>query len=217
MTTDSSNTEIVVRSRPNEWPAVERIPLAELRPNPKNPRTHSNKQLKKIRRSIKAFGPLNPLIVDENNVILAGHGRAKAAHQEGLTHLPVLRYSHLTDAQKRAYVIADNKIAQEAGWDRDMLAIELGELIELLPAKGLDIALTGFEVGEIDMLIADLAETPQPQDILPVLPEHPTSRLGDLRPLRKQRLLCWRRAQSCRFRASDGRRSRSGRVLRPTV
>lgn len=177
-------------STPSGWPGIERVALADLKRNPKNARTHSNRQLKKIRRSIREFGALNPLIVDENNVILAGHGRAQAAQQEGFIHLPVLRYRHLTDAQKRAYVIADNKIAQEAGWDREMLAIELGELIELLPATGLDVALTGFEIGEIDMLFADLAETPLPQDILPTPPEHPTTRAGDLWLLGKHRLLC---------------------------
>ena len=177
-------------STPNGWPDIEWVALADLKRNPKNARTHSNRQLKKIRRSIREFGALNPLIVDENNVILAGHGRADAARKEGLTHLPVLRYRHLTDVQKRAYVIADNKIAQEAGWDRDMLATELGELIDLLPAKGLDIALTGFDIGEIDILLADFAETPPPQDDVPVPPEHPTTRAGDLWLLGKHRLYC---------------------------
>ena len=84
----------------------------------------------------KKVGFLNPVIVDAADMVLAGHGRLEAARLEGLTHVPVVRFGHLTEAQKRAYVIADNKIAEQAGWDREILAIELGELIELLPAEG---------------------------------------------------------------------------------
>ena len=175
------------------------MPLAELKANPKNARTHSHKQIKKIRRSLRTFGPLNPIVADENNMILAGHGRAEAARQEGFTHLPVLRFSHLTDAQKRAYLIADNKIGQEAGWDREMLALELGELIEFLPTHGLDVALTGFEAAEIDLLIADFGDASQPADTLPPLPEHPTTRSGDLWQLGKHRLLCGDARQLCNF------------------
>jgi DNA modification methylase len=184
---------------PVRWPDVEWVPLAKLKANPKNARTHSHKQIKKIRRSLRTFGPLNPILIDENNIILAGHGRAEAARQEGLSHLPVLRFGHLSDAQKRAYLIADNKIAQEAGWDREMLALELGELIELLPPKGIDIALTGFEVGEIDMLMADFTDAPQEQDVLPPLPEHPTTRPSDLWQLGKHRLLCGDARLLCNF------------------
>lgn len=186
----NSPTNIPEIFAPVRWPEVEWVPLAELKANPKNARTHSHKQIKKIRRSLRTFGPLNPIVVDENNIILAGHGRAEAARQEGLSHLPVLRYRHLTDVQKRAYLIADNKIAQEAGWDREMLALELGELIEVLPTHGLDVALTGFEAAEIDMLIADFGDAPQPADALPPSPEHPTTRAGDLWQLGKHRLLC---------------------------
>lgn len=195
----NSPTTTPLISTPIRWPDVEWVPVGELKANPKNARTHSQKQINKIRRSIRAFGPLNPVLVDENNVILAGHGRAEAARQEAFTHLPVLRFSHLTDAQKRAYVIADNRIAEDAGWDREMLAIELGELIELLPPKGLDVALTGFEVGEIDMLIADFSDPPQAQDVLPPVPEHPTTRPGDLWQLGRHRLLCGDARQFCNF------------------
>jgi ParB-like chromosome segregation protein Spo0J len=90
-------------------------------------------------------------------MFLAGHGRLEAARLEGLEVVPVVRFGHLSMAQKRAYLIADNKIAEQAGWNREMLAIELGELIDLLPAKGFDVALTGFEAAEIDLLLADMA------------------------------------------------------------
>jgi DNA modification methylase len=124
-------------------------------------------------------------------MVLAGHGRLDAARLEGLDHVPVVRFSHLTAAQKRAYLIADNKIAEQAGWDREMLAIELGELIELLPTEGFDVSLTGFEAPEIDSLLADMTPSrPAPEDILPVLPPNPATRRGDLWQLKRHRLLC---------------------------
>lgn len=194
-----TNLPIPKHLTPIQWPNVDWLPIGELKPNPKNARTHSQKQIKKIRRSIRALGPLNPIVVDEDNVILAGHGRAEAARQEGLTHLPVLRFCHLTEAQKRAYVIADNRIAADAGWDRELLALELGELIELLPLKGLDVALTGFEVGEIDLLLADFNEAAPASDSLPPVPENPTTRPGDLWQLGRHRLLCGDARQLCNF------------------
>jgi len=129
---------------------IEWVRLESLKPNPKNARTHSKKQIRQIARSIRQVGFLNPLIVDGADVVLAGHGRLEAARLEGLAEVPILRFDHLTEAQKRAYVIADNKIAEQAGWDREILAVELGELIDLLPAEGFDVSLTGFEAAEID-------------------------------------------------------------------
>jgi hypothetical protein len=116
-------------SRDRGSPQIEWVPIGALRPNPRNGRTHSKKQLKQIAASIRAFGFLNPVISDAHNNVLAGHGRLEAAQIIGLTHVPVIRFDHLTPAQKRAYVIADNKIAEGAGWDSELLAIELGELI----------------------------------------------------------------------------------------
>ena len=126
---------------PRGSPQIEWVPIGALRPNPRNGRTHSKKQLKQIAASIRTFGFLNPVIADAHNSVLAGHGRLEAARLIGLTHVPVIRFDHLTPAQKRAYVIADNKIAEGAGWDFELLAIELGELIELLPAEGMDVSL----------------------------------------------------------------------------
>ncbi len=145
------------RADPAGTPRIEWVSIGVLRPNPRNARTHSRKQIKLIAASIKEFGFLNPVIVDDANMILAGHGRLEAAKLEGLTHAPIVRFGHLTAAQKRAYVIADNKLAEQAGWDREILAIELGELIDLLPAEGFDVSLTGFEAPEIDLLLADMA------------------------------------------------------------
>ena len=130
---------------PRGSPQFEWVPIGALRPNPRNGRTHSKKQLKQIAASIREFGFLNPVIADAHNSVLAGHGRLEAARLIGLTHVPVIRFDHLTPAQKRAYVIADNKIAEGAGWDFGLLAIELGELMELLPAEGMDVSLTGLD------------------------------------------------------------------------
>jgi ParB-like chromosome segregation protein Spo0J len=116
-------------------PTIESIPIRLLRPNPKNARTHSKKQIRLIKASIETFGQIKPVVIDDNNTILAGHGFVQAAQLAGLAHVSVIRFSHLTETQKRAYLIADNKIAKQAGWNREMLAIELGELIDLLPAK----------------------------------------------------------------------------------
>jgi ParB-like chromosome segregation protein Spo0J len=135
---------------------VECVPIGTIKPNPKNTRTHSRLQRRRIAASILKFGFVNPIIVDENRMVLAGHGRLEAARQEGLTEVPVICLDHLTALEKRAYLIADNRIAELAGWDRKMLAAELAELIDLVPLEGLDITITGFEVGEVDLLKADI-------------------------------------------------------------
>jgi ParB-like chromosome segregation protein Spo0J len=171
---------------PTGSPRIELIPIGELRPNPRNARTHSRKQIAQIAASITKFGFINPVLVDDANMLLAGHGRREAALLLGLDYVPVVRFDHLTAAQKRAYLIADNKIAEQAGWDREMLAIELGELIDILPAEGFDVSLTGFEAPEIDLLLADMAPSrPEPEDILPAFPSNPATRRGDLWQLKK--------------------------------
>ena len=103
---------------------LESVPIDTLRSNPKNARTHSRKQIKRIAASIKTFGFTSPLLVDEAGLLLAGHGRLAAARLLGLERVPIIRFNHLTAPQKRAYLIADNKIAEQAGWDREMLAVE---------------------------------------------------------------------------------------------
>jgi ParB-like nuclease domain len=150
------------RVDPAGSPRIEWIPAGRLRPNPRNARTHSKKQIKQIAASIRSVGFLNPVIVDDADMVLAGHGRLEAARLEGLTHVPVIRFDHLAAAQKRAYVIADNKLAEQAGWDREILAIELGELIDLLPAEGFDVSLTGFEAPEIDLQLRPNGATDPP-------------------------------------------------------
>lgn len=174
------------RVGPIEW-----LPLTALRANPRNARTHSRKQVRQIALSIRTFGFTNPIIIDEKNMILAGNGRWEAARLDGIGQIPTLRLSDMSDAQKRAYVLADNKIALESGWDREILAIELGELADLLPVDGLDVTLTGFAPAEIDVVIADMAlARPEPEDSIPVSPVNPVARSGDVWLLGGHRLLC---------------------------
>jgi ParB-like chromosome segregation protein Spo0J len=172
-------------------PRIEWVAIETVHPNPKNARTHSRNQRRRIAASIRKFGFINPVIVDENRMVLAGHGRLEAARQEGLTHIPIICLDYLTPAEKRTYLIADNRIAEQAGWDRQMLAIELGELADLLPAEGLDISLTGFEVAEIDLLMADMAASVnEAADVVPPSPTKAVTQPGDLWRLGKHRLLC---------------------------
>jgi DNA modification methylase len=172
-------------------PCIDWMPIDALRPNPRNARTHSKKQIRQIESSIRKFGFLNPIIVDGDGTVLAGHGRLEAARLAGLVEVPTIRFDHLTPAQKRAYVIADNRIAEQAGWDQEILSIELGELIDLLPVEGMDVSLTGFEVPEIDMLMADMAASmPDPSDTVLPLPKKAVTHRGDLWQLGKHRLLC---------------------------
>jgi DNA modification methylase len=172
-------------------PQFEWAPVASIRPNPKNARTHSRKQLRQIAASIREFGLLNPLIVDGANMVLAGHGRLEAARLEGMSQVPVVRFDHLSEAQKRAYVIADNRIAEQAGWDREILSLELGELADLLPTEEIDISVTGFETAEVDLLLADMATSQiAPEDALPSPPKAPVTRRGDQWRLGRHILLC---------------------------
>ena len=109
--------------------AIETLPIDQLRPWPRNVRTHSRKQIRQIAESIRRFGFTNPVLIDGENRILAGHGRVEAARELGMTTAPCLRVEHLSAAEKRAYVLADNKLALNAGWDEELLALELKELM----------------------------------------------------------------------------------------
>jgi ParB-like chromosome segregation protein Spo0J len=129
-------------------------PLERLIPYEKNPRTHSHKQVKQIARSLKKFGFVNPLIVDENSGLLAGHGRLLAARQLGLTEVPVIAVDHLTEIEKRAYILADNKLALNADWDDQ----KLREVLATLQKELFDTPVTGFDEQEIEQVTADLRE-----------------------------------------------------------
>ena len=158
-------------------------PLSRLKPYARNPRTHSAEQIAKIAASIKEFGFTNPILVDEKAGIIAGHGRLEAARQLDLAKVPVIELTHLSEAQKRAYIIADNRLALDAGWDEDLLAEELDALKNL----DFDLSLTGFDLDELHDLLEDefAGEVPAPEP-----PADPVTRLGDLWVLGDHRLLC---------------------------
>lgn len=128
-----------------DFPDYKTVATDSLIPYARNSRTHSDEQVAQIAASIKEFGFLNPIIIDGDNGIIAGHGRVMAAQKLGIKELPCIEASHLTDAQRRAYIIADNKLAMNAGWDDEMLRIELDELGEM----GFDLELTGFSLDEM--------------------------------------------------------------------
>ena len=135
-------------------PQIEHLPTDSLTPYARNARTHSPAQIAQVAASITEFGFTNPVLIDAQGGIIAGHGRVMAAQSLGLVEVPCLRLTHLSDAQKRAYIIADNKLALNAGWDEALLAVELGELAEI----GWDWTLTGFYLGEIEFNLGDCDE-----------------------------------------------------------
>lgn len=169
-----------------KFPAYKTIKTADLIPYARNSRTHSDAQVAKLAASIKEFGFLNPVIVDGDNGIIAGHGRILAAQKLGLETIPTIEADHLTEAQRRAYVIADNRLALDAGWDDELLRIELGDL----DAEGFDLSLTGFDLDEIANLTAEEIEGLTDEDAVPEVPEDPVTVLGDVWLLGRHRLMC---------------------------
>jgi ParB-like chromosome segregation protein Spo0J len=139
---------------PLPWP-IEMRPPQSLRAAKRNARTHSKKQIQQIHDSMARFGVINPVVADDKGHIIAGHARVEAAKLLNLKQIPVIRASHLSEAEIRAYTLADNKIAANAGWNREILALEFSELQVTLPEIGVDIGITGFEPGEIDGLMID--------------------------------------------------------------
>jgi hypothetical protein len=164
-----------------------------LKPNARNARTHSKKQIRQIADSIAAFGFLVPILIDEGGLVIAGHGRYAAAKLLGLAQVPVIEVQGLSEAKRRALALADNKIGENAGWDREILAAELPELAEILVVEGLDVSITGFSAIEIDQLAVDFEEdASDPHDAMDPewLTAAPVSKLGDLWELGSHRVLC---------------------------
>ncbi len=164
-----------------------------LKPNVRNARTHSKKQIRQIADSIAAFGFLVPILIDEGGLVIAGHGRYAAAKLLGLAQVPVIEVQGLSEAKRRALALADNKIGENAGWDREILAAELPELAEILVVEGLDVSITGFSAIEIDQLAVDFEEdASDPHDAMDPewLTAAPVSKLGDLWELGSHRVLC---------------------------
>ena len=160
--------------------------LGDLIPYARNPRTHSDAQVAQIAASIREFGWTNPVLVDGQNGIIAGHGRVMAARKLGLERVPVIELAHMTEAQKRAYVLADNQLALNAGWDEELLRVELADLSEL----GFDLALIGFGAGELEQLLAGEKTGLTEDDDAPALPQQAVTHPGDLWILGEHRLLC---------------------------
>jgi len=161
-----------------------------LLPASRNARTHSKKQITKISASIRQFGFVNPVLLDASGKIVAGHGRVLAAKQLGISKVPTIRLDHLSESERRAYLIADNRLAELAGWDNAMLALELGELADF--ATEFNIEITGFDGGDIDRII-DTGSRPQAGEELleDLTPREPAvSRRGDLWHMGNHRILC---------------------------
>lgn len=185
---------------------IENLSTAAFIANPRNARTHSERQIAKIAASIAEFGFTNPVLVDEHDVLIAGHGRLGAAERLGLERIPAIRLTHLTESQKRALSIADNRIALDAGWNLEILAAELEQLASC--EIDFDIEITGFETAEIDLLIDGPSETaePDPADAAPEIDRDRPSctRDGDLWIAGEHRVLCGNALDLAAYRAVLG-------------
>src|SRR5271165_3185263 len=181
------------KTQPVQARSIEVMPVRRLRPYGKNARTHSRQQIQQIAESIRSFGFTNPVLISDENEIIAGHGRVEAAKLIGLQSVPTVRLSHLDAAQRRAYVLADNKLALNAGWDGEVLAIELQALIDM----EFDVESTGFSLAEVDLVLEQSREaSPDPkedtEDTIPpiTVSAAAVTRCGDLWHLGRHRLLC---------------------------
>ena len=161
--------------------------VTELIPYVNNSRTHSDEQVAQIAASIKEFGWTNPILVDGTNGIIAGHGRLLAARKLGYKDVPTIELSDLTETQKKAYIIADNRLALNAGWDNEMLTIELNDLL----ADGFALEMLGFDPKELSALLEpEVIEGLTDEDAVPDVPDEPTTKLGDIYQLGNHRLMC---------------------------
>jgi hypothetical protein len=185
--------------------SVAEVPITALKAHPHNARTHSKHQIRQIADSIRTFGFTNPVLVNQENMIMAGHGRVAAAELIGMDKVPTIRIEHLSPDQIRAFVLADNKLAQNAKWDKSILAIELQHLT--ISSEIPDITLTGFEVGEIDLIIQSVdGDSGDEPDI--GIPVAPVTQLGSLWQLGDHRVLCGNSLEDESYRALfDGRRA----------
>lgn len=163
------------------------VPIEKLVPYINNARTHSPEQVMKLRASLREFGFINPVIIDKDYGVIAGHGRLMAAKEEGIVEIPCVFADHLSEAQKKAYIIADNRMAMDAGWDEELLRVE----IESLEAEAFDLSLTGFDEKELSKLFDDGNETEDDDfDVDAELEKSPITQPGDIWLLGRHRLLC---------------------------
>lgn len=166
----------------------EKVNIDRLVPYARNARTHSKEQILQLRSSLREFGFVNPVIVDKDLNIIAGHGRIMAAREEGLTEIPCVFVEHLTEAQKRAYILTDNRLALNAGWDEELLALEFADLKEL----GFDLEITGFDADEIEKLFVDPGGDVADDDfdLTAALEQAAFVLPGDVWTLGRHRLIC---------------------------
>lgn len=171
----------------NTTKRFEKVSIDKLVPYVRNARTHSKEQILQLRSSLREFGFVNPVIVDKDLNIIAGHGRILAAKEEGITEVPCIFVEHLTEVQKRAYIIADNRLALNAGWDAEMLSVELADL----QGADFDISLLGFEDAELNKLLGDIEDVKDDDfDVDTELKKSAITKVGDLWLLGKHRLVC---------------------------
>ena len=159
-----------------KFPPYKSANVADLIPYARNSRTHSDAQVAQIAASIREFGFTNPVLVDGANGVIAGHGRILAARKLGMDTVPVIELAHLSEAQKRAYVIADNKLALNAGWDDEMLRLEISDLTDV----GFDVSLLGFSDEELALMDPEQVEGLTDEDAVPDVPETPVTVPGDV-------------------------------------
>lgn len=176
------------------------LPIDSLTPYPRNARTHSKKQIAQIAESIRVFGFTNPILLDSQSSIIAGHGRIEAAKKLGIKEVPTIRLEHLTEDQKRAYIITDNRLAEKAGWDNAILAIELQNLLTI--NTDFDLTVIGFEMPEIDFIIQDGAKKPNKDDEFEIDHKLPViSKPGDLYQLGNHRIYCGNALEDASYQA----------------
>jgi ParB-like nuclease domain len=189
--------------------AVEYLPISALRPWPSNARTHSKKQIHQIANSIREFGFTNPVLIDSEKVLVAGHGRVEAAKLLGMSTVPTICLDHLNSQQKRALIIADNRLALNAGWDPDILKIEFQHLS--VDDLEFDLEITGFDSAEIDLILENSPKSSliDPADVVPPVETTTVTRLGDIWRLAWHKIICGdaRDAATCSklFRAERAR------------
>lgn len=171
---------------PETFPDYKTCAVADLIPYARNARTHSDEQVLQIAASIREFGFTNPVLIDGQRGIIAGHGRVMAAKKLGLQAVPVIELSHLTETQRKAYILADNKLALNAGWDNELLKLELEEL----KLEDFDLGLTGFNPDELGALFTTQEEGLTDPDATPEVQEQPITKLGDVWVMGRHRLLC---------------------------
>jgi DNA modification methylase len=179
--------------------------IEKIKNNPRNSRTHSKRQIRQIADSIRAFGFTNPVLLDRSNTVIAGHGRVAAGKLLGMSVVPTIRLENLSPDQVRAYVIADNRLAEKAGWDRSILAIELQNLLTI--DSDFDVTITGFEIPEIDTLLTTPDSKPDPDDDFEVTETlEAVTRPGDLWQLGRHRVICGNSIEEDSFSTLFGRK-----------